>query len=118
VEQNPQKVEIKGPANSRGLIYREVYWCVVSNGAVLLFCFLVIDIPGIGTARAEGYGRIGVFQGDKVSAATVAVKFEKVGDPVGVVVLFDLEQELDRQLIGFDVAGDGEELTVFTVEGG
>src|ERR1700735_2488936 len=102
----------------RGAGYREVYWCVVSNGAGLFFCFLVIDIPGIGTARAEGYGRIGVFQGDVVSAATVAVEFEQGGDPVGVVVLFDVEQEVDRQLIGFDVAGDGEELTVFAIEGG
>jgi len=118
VEQNPQKGKKKGPTNSRGPGIGGVLVCVVSNGAGLFFCFLVIDIPGIGTARAEGYGRIGVFQGDVVSAATVAVEFEQVGDPIGVVVLFDLEQELDRQLIGFDVAGDGEELTVFAIEGG
>ena len=118
MEQNPQKGKKKGPTNSRGPGIGGVLVCVVSNGAGLFFCFFGIDIPGIGTAGAEGYFGIGVFEGDVISATSIAAEFEQVGDPVRSVVLFDLEQQLDRQLVGPDVAGDGEELAVFTVEGG
>ena len=108
----------KGPTNSRGPGIGGVLVCVVSNGAGLFFCFFGIYIPGIGTAGAKGNGRVGVLEGDVVSVCAIGVEFEQFRDPVVGVVLFDLEQELYGQLVGPDVAGDGEELAIFTVEGG
>jgi hypothetical protein len=119
VEQNPHKEEKNGPTNSRG---PGIGWCtgvcVVSNGAGgLFFCFFGIDVPRIGTAGTERYRRVGVLEGDIVSVGAISVEFEQFRDPVVGVVLFDLKQELDGQLVGFDVAGDGKELTFFGVEG-
>ena len=117
MEQNPQKEEKRGPANLRG---PGIGWCTGVCGEQrrrLFFCFFGIYIPGIGAAGAECYGRVSVFEGYVVSVCAIGVEFEQFRDPVVGVVLFDLEQELYGQLVGFDVTGDGEELTFFGVEG-
>jgi len=66
---------------------------------------------------AQGNLYVGVFQGNVVAAGAVAGEFEEFGDPIGVVIIFQAQQQVHRQLGGDDVAGDGQQLAAVVVKG-
>lgn len=74
-------------------------------------------MPVIGAVCTERNACVGVFYGYIVAVASITVEFEQVGDPVVGVVPFEVEQQLDRQLAGFDVAGYCEQFAVVGIEG-
>ena len=84
---------------------------------VRLFASFAIVLPVFGAICAERDGRVGVFHCYIVAIDAVAVEFEQVGDPVFGVVPFQIEEQLDGQLAGFDVTGYGKEVTVVGIEG-
>lgn len=75
-----------------------------------------IYFPGIANG-AQGNFCVGTFQGDIVAAVVIAVEFEEFGDPVSAVVVFQAQQEVHRQLRGYDITGDGQEVSGPGVEG-
>lgn len=78
--------------------YGRIYFPAVANGAQGDYC-------------------VGAFQGDIVAAVVIAGEFEEFGDPVGPVVVFQAEQEVQGQLGGYDITGDGQEVSGPGVEG-
>lgn len=74
-------------------------------------------MPTIGIVCAEGDDRVCVLHCYIIAVCVIAIEFKKIGDPVVGIISFQLEQQLDRQLAGFDVAGYCQQFSVVGVEG-
>jgi hypothetical protein len=81
-----------------------------------VFFYGRIYFPGVASG-AQGDFCVGTFQGDIVAAIVISIEFEKLCDPVVAVVVFQAHQEIHRQLSGYDIAGDGQEVSGPGIEG-
>src|SRR5579871_2285046 len=82
----------------------------------LLFVCFAVGFPGtFGGAQRESGVR--VFQREVVVGVVIRIQLEQVGDPVAVVVAFQLQEQVERQLVGRDVVGNGQEVAVPGIEG-
>lgn len=84
---------------------------------LLFFSYFFVEFPVVGAVGAEGDAGVGVFDGDVVVGGAVGGDLKQIGNPKVGVVLFYFQEQLEGELVGGDVAGDGEELTGVRVEG-
>lgn len=81
---------------------------------VLLFHGAGVNFPGV-AVTAQGDLAVGALQRDIITAVVVAAEFEQLSDPETLVIALQAYLKVQGQLGGYDVAGDGQQVSIFGV---